>query len=87
MCAAPGMKTTHLSAILRNKGTVYASEMDPNRYQVLCDLIKNSGCNNVITLNIDALKLNADANDSQMEWCKDVEYILVDPSCSGSGTK
>lgn len=84
MCAAPGMKTTHLSAITRNSGKVYATEMNPDRFQTLCNVVKNSGCKNVIPINMDALMLNSE-NDVDNSWCNDVEYILVDPSCSGSG--
>lgn len=38
--------------------------------------VTNSNC--VVTLNVDALTLEADEYP-------DVEYVLVDPTCSGSG--
>ncbi|KAK6620450.1 hypothetical protein RUM44_006851 [Polyplax serrata] len=86
MCAAPGMKTTHISAIMKNSGKIYATEMSSSRYKVLCDVIQTAGCINVIPLNVDALKLvEAEGSNNDFSWSKDVEYILVDPSCSGSG--
>ncbi|KAH0552412.1 hypothetical protein KQX54_009645 [Cotesia glomerata] len=78
MCAAPGMKTTHLAAILNNKGKIYSIERNERRYQLLCNLIESSGANIVETINDDALKIDSNKYP-------DIEYILVDPSCSGSG--
>lgn len=78
MCAAPGMKTTHLAALLKNQGTVYAVEKDPKRYQILEAMVADSGATCVKTLNKDVL-------DCGPEDFPGVEYILVDPSCTGSG--
>lgn len=78
MCAAPGMKTTHAAAILNNMGTVYAIEKHPGRYGSLCKVVKQSAAACVKTILGNAL----DYNGSSLP---DVEYILVDPSCSGSG--
>lgn len=78
MCAAPGMKTTHLAAVLKNQGTIYAVEKDPKRFNILDKLIIDAGVTCVKTINNDVLECSA----------KDfpgVEYILVDPSCSGTG--
>lgn len=78
MCAAPGMKTTHLAAVLKNQGTVYAVEKDPKRYKTLETMIADSGATCVKTLHKDVLECSA-------EDFPGVEYILVDPSCTGSG--
>ncbi|XP_015190481.1 PREDICTED: probable 28S rRNA (cytosine-C(5))-methyltransferase [Polistes dominula] len=78
MCASPGMKTSHLAAILQNQGTIYAVEIENRRYQTLSELLKTTNSNCVRTINKDALCLDP-------SQCPDVEYILVDPSCSGSG--
>ncbi|KAJ9585883.1 hypothetical protein L9F63_020471, partial [Diploptera punctata] len=77
MCAAPGMKTTHLAAIMQNTGTLHAVEMNEARYKSLCKQIEKNGITCTETHHQDAMKLNA-------ESCKGVEFILVDPSCSGS---
>lgn len=78
MCAAPGMKTTHIAALIQDNGTVYACEKNEKRFQTLNNLIEKSGASCVKTLNKDVLTLTSNE-------CPDVEYILVDPSCSGSG--
>lgn len=79
MCAAPGMKTTHLATILKKKGTIYAVEKDHQRYRHLCKNVQMSGSSGVVqTLNEDSIKLTDGAVPG-------VQYILVDPSCSGSG--
>nr|CAD7410874.1 unnamed protein product [Timema poppensis] len=78
MCAAPGMKTTHIAAKMSNKGTIYAVEKNPSRYETLCELVQKSGAISVKTIRNDVLMVDSSN-------CPDVEYILVDPSCSGTG--
>lgn len=78
MCAAPGMKSSHLAALMENQGKIYAVEKNQRRYMTLCDQMKVTNSNCVVTLNVDALTLEADEYP-------DVEYVLVDPTCSGSG--
>ncbi|KAF9822325.1 hypothetical protein SFRURICE_017600 [Spodoptera frugiperda] len=78
MCAAPGMKTTQLAAFLRNNGRIYAVERNEKRYQVLCDFVHKTGSTCVEPLHKDALEIKKGDLDK-------VEYILLDPSCSGSG--
>ncbi|KOC62174.1 Putative methyltransferase NSUN5 [Habropoda laboriosa] len=78
MCAAPGMKLSHLAAIMKNSGKVYAAEIDQQRFSTLCKHVEVIGATCVETINKDALTLRANE-------FPDIEYILVDPSCSGSG--
>ncbi|XP_076243549.1 nop2/Sun-like domain containing protein 5 [Calliopsis andreniformis] len=78
MCAAPGMKTSHLAAMMKNNGKLYAVEVDTRRYATLCEQMKLTSSSCVETINKDALTLEA-------KEYSDVEYILVDPTCSGSG--
>lgn len=42
----------------------------------MVELLAKSGVKNVETFHMDALKFT---------YCNDVKYILVDPSCTGSG--
>jgi len=90
-CAAPGNKTTHLAALLNEKkskngrgggGKVFAFEKDHRRAQRLRDTIDLYGCSKKVIV---AKKnfLEVDGND---EKYRNVRSILLDPSCSGSGT-
>lgn len=78
MCSAPGTKTTHLAAIMKNKGKIYAVEMNPKRYETLVEMVQGTNATIVQTINKDVLAVSD-------EDVPKVEYILLDPSCSGSG--
>ncbi|XP_052899836.1 uncharacterized protein LOC128306380 [Anopheles moucheti] len=76
MCSAPGLKATHLACLMKNKGRIYAVEQDANRYSVLCEYAGPFGM--IRTIHSDCLEVT----DEQVPG---VEYVLLDPSCSGSG--
>ncbi|EGI62648.1 PREDICTED: probable 28S rRNA (cytosine-C(5))-methyltransferase [Acromyrmex echinatior] len=78
MCAAPGMKATHVAAKLQNNGTIYAVEIDAKRFKTLLTQLEKTHALCVEPLNQDVLTLNS-------KLYSHVEYILVDPTCSGSG--
>ncbi|XP_012062571.1 PREDICTED: probable 28S rRNA (cytosine-C(5))-methyltransferase [Atta cephalotes] len=78
MCAAPGMKTTHVAAKLQNNGKVYAVEIDAKRFKILITQLEKTHALCVEPLNQDVLTLDP-------KLYSYVEYILVDPTCSGSG--
>ncbi|KAL1497604.1 hypothetical protein ABEB36_008534 [Hypothenemus hampei] len=78
MCAAPGMKTTQLATKMENTGKIYAVEQDKGRFETLKIKVESSGATCVQLINKDVLE----CNNTDFP---DVEYIIVDPSCSGSG--
>lgn len=79
-CAAPGNKTSQLSMLMQNTGKVFAFDLDPSRLDILKKLTEKAGCKNIEAKCLDFLQVSPlDPNYSQ------VEYVLVDPSCSGSG--
>ncbi|KAH1252657.1 putative 28S rRNA (cytosine-C(5))-methyltransferase [Glycine soja] len=80
-CAAPGNKTVHLAALMKRKGKIIACELQKERIKRLKDTIKLSGASNIQVLNDDFLNLNP----KDPSYSK-VKAILLDPSCSGSGT-
>lgn len=75
--AAPGNKATHLCSIMNNTGTIHAFERDKQRFITLKDQIENYGATNIKVEHMDFLKVDPTLYP--------VDYILLDPSCSGSG--
>ncbi|XP_055690601.1 28S rRNA (cytosine-C(5))-methyltransferase [Lutzomyia longipalpis] len=78
MCSAPGLKTIQMAAMMKNKGVIYAAENHNARFKTLEDFAMNSGSTIIQPLNVDSLTIRD-------EDVPDIEYILLDPSCSGSG--
>ncbi len=79
-CAAPGNKSSHLAAIMKNKGKLFAFDLDAKRLATMSTLLLRAGVTCQQLANQDFLKVDPDSPQY-----KDVEYILLDPSCSGSG--
>ncbi|NXT58873.1 NSUN5 methyltransferase, partial [Pluvianellus socialis] len=79
-CAAPGNKTSHLAAILKNKGQIFAFDVDTKRLATMNTMLMRAGVTGFQLAQQDFLTVDpADPKYSK------VTYILLDPSCSGSG--
>ncbi|NXN37379.1 NSUN5 methyltransferase, partial [Rhinoptilus africanus] len=79
-CAAPGNKTSHLAAILKNKGQIFAFDVDTKRLATMNTMLMRAGVTSFQLAQQDFLTVDpADPKYSK------VTYILLDPSCSGSG--
>lgn len=81
-CAAPGNKTSQLSATMENKGKIFAFEKNKKRTEILRRTIERTQSTNVSVQEEDFLTCNP-----CLPQYKDVTSIIVDPSCSGSGMK
>ncbi|TXT13093.1 hypothetical protein VHUM_01494 [Vanrija humicola] len=76
--AAPGNKTSYMSALMGAEGALYAFERSPNRYRTLCNMLQKAECANVQAT-------RGDFTETDPADYPNVTRILLDPSCSGSG--
>ncbi|BFZ22996.1 hypothetical protein BsWGS_26035 [Bradybaena similaris] len=79
-CSAPGNKTSHLASLMNDTGRVIALDRDQKRMETMYKLIETSGATCVEMIVQDFLTVRPDSDDA-----RDIQFILVDPSCSGSG--
>ena len=77
-CAAPGGKTTHIAALMNNKGRILANDI----YEHKLLLIKENAARLGITI-IDSLEL--DATLIGTKFSGQADRVLVDAPCSGLG--
>ncbi|XP_059270658.1 28S rRNA (cytosine-C(5))-methyltransferase isoform X4 [Mustela nigripes] len=81
-CAAPGNKTSHLAALLRNQGKIFAFDRDAARLASMATLLARAGVSCCQLAEEDFLAVSP----SDRRY-RHVQYILLDPSCSGSGQR
>lgn len=80
VCAGAGGKTTHLAAMLKNKGKIVAVDRNPERITELKQEATRLGINIIEAQTGD---LNCGLPDCIKEQ---FDYVLVDAPCSGTGT-
>ena len=76
LCAAPGAKTTHLAALMSNRGEVVAVELRPARARALAANCRRMG----------ATCVTVRTGDAREDHGSDFDRVLVDAPCSGLGT-
>ena len=74
LCAAPGGKTTHIAALMENKGMIVANENDSYRINGLIANLERCGVMNTTVTKMSVF----DVKDN-------FDKILLDAPCSGSG--
>jgi len=80
LCAAPGGKTTHIAALLEDRGEVIAVERHTGRAQALQRTCARLHATCVRVEVADAVQWSPDAAGGRFD------RVLVDPPCSGLGT-
>lgn len=76
LCAAPGAKSTHLAALMQDRGTVLAVERRPARARALRDNCRR----------LRAGSVEVALADAREDHGRGFDRVLVDPPCSGLGT-
>ncbi|WP_202318402.1 NOL1/NOP2/sun family putative RNA methylase [Archaeoglobus neptunius] len=81
LAASPGGKTTFLSMLMQNKGTVLAVEPQKERLQPLIDNVHRMGAMNVAVLNMDGRSIGK----IREKVVGGVDKVLLDAPCTGEG--
>ncbi|CAK9292565.1 unnamed protein product [Gordionus sp. m RMFG-2023] len=77
LCAAPGGKTCHLAAIMKNKGTIFANDVNADRVKAISSNCNRMGVVNTIITNYDGREYP--------KVMRGFDRALVDAPCMGTG--
>lgn len=78
MAAAPGGKTTYLSQLMENQGTVVAVDISRRRMKSLRSNVSRLGVENVLAIRTNALSVE--------NFGMSFDRVLLDAPCTGTGT-
>ncbi|WP_040211643.1 16S rRNA (cytosine(967)-C(5))-methyltransferase RsmB [Clostridium polynesiense] len=78
LCSAPGGKSTHISELMENKGTLLAFDIHEGKLNLIKDNAERLGISNIKLAKMDAAKL-------KKEFINTADKILIDVPCSGIG--
>ncbi|KAL6428506.1 hypothetical protein ACFW04_007864 [Cataglyphis niger] len=77
MCAAPGGKTSHIAALMRNTGTLFANDVNKDRLKAVVGNLHRVGVVNSIICNYDGRRFPT--------IMKGFDRVLLDAPCTGTG--
>ncbi|XP_052737632.1 uncharacterized protein LOC112043731 [Bicyclus anynana] len=77
MCAAPGGKASHIAAIMKNTGALFANDANKERTKAIVGNFHRLGVVNAIVCNYDGREFP--------EVIKGFDRVLVDAPCTGTG--
>ena len=77
MASAPGGKTTHVAALMRNTGLLYANDANRDRCKAVVGNLHRLGVTNTVVCTYDGRKLD--------KIMKGFDRVLLDAPCSGTG--
>ncbi len=78
LTAAPGSKTTEIAALMNNKGTILANELDKIRCERLKYNVEKQGANIIEVINERGEKIGD-------KYPENFDKVLLDTPCSGEG--
>ncbi|XP_029643554.1 probable 28S rRNA (cytosine-C(5))-methyltransferase isoform X1 [Octopus sinensis] len=77
MASAPGGKTTHIAALMKNTGILFANDSNKTRLNAVIANLHRMGIMNVVVANYDGRNMNKIVNT--------FDRVLLDAPCSGTG--
>ncbi|XP_028967913.1 probable 28S rRNA (cytosine(4447)-C(5))-methyltransferase [Galendromus occidentalis] len=77
LCAAPGGKTSHIGALMKNTGVLFANDSQPDRCKAVIANLHRLGVTNAVVSTMDGRKFT--------KVMTGFDRVLVDAPCSGSG--
>ena len=75
LCAGAGGKTLHLSALMGNRGKIFATDYNAARLKNLAQREQQAGCENIEIIDY-----------KTAATLKNIDIVLMDAPCSGTGT-
>ncbi|KAI6184159.1 SAM-MT-RSMB-NOP domain-containing protein [Aphelenchoides bicaudatus] len=78
MCSAPGGKTTHIAAMMKNTGILFANDFNRARLKAVVGNLHRMGVKNSVVSNLDGAEF---ANIQKQSF----DRVLIDAPCSGTG--
>ncbi|XP_065338250.1 uncharacterized protein LOC135938513 isoform X2 [Cloeon dipterum] len=77
MCSAPGGKASHIAAIMKNTGVLFANDANKDRIKAVVGNFHRLGIVNSVITNVDGRKYST--------MMKGFDRILLDAPCTGTG--